>query len=441
MGLGSKKLSVIIAIVAVTVAAFFGVWFYHLYNDYAEKQKLIKETADADSKTHITVTFMSTQSSWSMTIADLIADFEEENEDIDIEYDIISETGFYEDTLNVLYARGELGDIAEMVNPSFFEKENLLYELPDDITYAVKYVSAYDGKKYAVGTACYTSGIIYNKDIFERYGLSEPKNYDEFIEICETLKNEGVTPIVLAGANSWNLSVLLNHYFDNNVLKYNQYWMAEMLSNKASWEDDDVKDMFSDMKELFEKGYIDTLWNNTTDIMLPELMVNGSAAMSYTCSWMVNEVENLDDETNLGWFYLPDSNGQTITDKEVYSYWTITKECSEDEDKLEAAERFLRYFYSEGVYEKTCANITGLSALKRDCDIEYTDMQKEVVDKSTEVDKIFTISLTNSFVPQQFRSYMFELIYPLLEGELDTDELCTSLQERWEEVLEEEENE
>ncbi len=435
MDASGKKITAVIAAVGVALLIIFGVWFYNLYVDYKLKQSTY--TGSSDEKTHITVTFMSEQSGWSMAMADIILEFEEENPDVEVDYEIRSETGFYEDTLNVLYARGELGDVAEMVNPSFFEKENLLCELPEDITDMNRYVSAYDGKKYAVGTACYTSGILYNKDIFEKYSLSEPQNYDEFLEICETLSDQGITPIALAGANSWNLSVLLNHYFDNNILKYNQYWMAEMLGGKASWEDDDVNGMFLMMQELFTGGYVDSLWESTTDIMLPELITGNNAAMTYTCSWMVNEVENLGESVSLGWFYLPDSNGQRITDKEVYSYWTITKECGEDADKKDAAERFLRFFYSEGIYEKMCTNITGIEAVKRDCDVKYTDMQKEVVDKSTQVDKIFTISLTNSFVPQEFRSYMFEQMYPFLEGELKLSEFTGRLEEKWEKVLEE----
>lgn len=37
----------------------------------------------------------------------------------------------------------------------------------------------------------------YNKDIFEYFNIEIPKNYDDFIKICELLKEYNILPIAL----------------------------------------------------------------------------------------------------------------------------------------------------------------------------------------------------------------------------------------------------
>lgn len=420
----------LIILILIIVAAL---WFQNLYSEYQQRNTIIRE-GTTNTKTTLVVTFMNTENSWTTAVSDAITSFEKENEDIEVKYSIKDENGFYEDALNVLYARGELGDVTEMVNPSFFERENLLSEMPEEVTSLGKVISTYGGTKYGVGTVKYTAGIVYNKDIFKEYGLSEPRNYEEFLELCETLKTKGITPIALAGANSWNVSVLLNYFCDNNVLVDDNNWFGNLLNGSASWTDDNAKTMFTQMKELIDLGYIDPLWETTTDIMVPEMLINGTAAMSFTCGWMVNEIEHLDSSVNLGWFYLPDSDGNINAHEEVYSYWTITKSCGEDEAKLDAAKRFLEYFYSDGVYEQMCQSLTGMPITMRDTNVTYTSAQQEVIDKFVQADNVFSISVHNSFVPQSFRRYLFEKIYPFLRNEIYVDNLCSLLDEQWNKV-------
>ena len=40
--------------------------------------------------------------------------------------------------------------------------------------------------------------MYYNKAIFDKYGLEVPTTYDEYVQVCDTLKENGVTPVALA---------------------------------------------------------------------------------------------------------------------------------------------------------------------------------------------------------------------------------------------------
>jgi raffinose/stachyose/melibiose transport system substrate-binding protein len=56
-----------------------------------------------------------------------------------------------------------------------------------------------DGKDYIIPISYNTMGILYNKDIFAKYGLSAPKDFAELLKVCETLKSNGVTPFLITG--------------------------------------------------------------------------------------------------------------------------------------------------------------------------------------------------------------------------------------------------
>lgn len=65
-----------------------------------------------------------------------------------------------------------------------------------------------DGKVYGVPFAVQTVQIIYNKSVFDKYSLSEPKNLNEFETLLKTLKSNGVTPLEVPGREGWALAMM-----------------------------------------------------------------------------------------------------------------------------------------------------------------------------------------------------------------------------------------
>jgi len=65
-----------------------------------------------------------------------------------------------------------------------------------------------DGHIYGVPFGIQAVAAYYNKGIFDKLGLSEPTTWDEFINVLETLKKEGYTPIAAPAKDTWMLPII-----------------------------------------------------------------------------------------------------------------------------------------------------------------------------------------------------------------------------------------
>ena len=145
-----------------------------------------------------------------------------------------------------------------------------------------------DGKQYGVPWGYYQWGIYYRSDIFAKYNLSEPKTWNEFLKVSETLKSNGVTPVTIGTKYLWTAA----GWFDYLNLRVNgiEYHMDLMLG-KATYLDPELDKVFEVWKELLEKGYF--LENHATyswqEAQAP--LINGTAAMYLIGNFIIPDLE------------------------------------------------------------------------------------------------------------------------------------------------------
>ena len=72
-------------------------------------------------------------------------------------------------------------------------------------TLATAAVSAfqYSGKLYGIPLYLDAKFMGYNKSLFEKAGVSEPKTFDELLTACATLRKSGVTPVSFGNKEGW----------------------------------------------------------------------------------------------------------------------------------------------------------------------------------------------------------------------------------------------
>ncbi|WP_405923068.1 ABC transporter substrate-binding protein [Streptomyces sp. NBC_00035] len=140
-----------------------------------------------------------------------------------------------------------------------YAKKNLLLDLdevwsssPDLKGYSKALNSlctATSGKKVFVPSTYYWWGMFYRKSNFAKWGVSEPKSWDDFLDLCDKLKSKGVAPIGLGagGGTAWVASA----WFDYLDIRINgAQYHRELLAGKHRFDDPEVRKVFDRWQEV-----------------------------------------------------------------------------------------------------------------------------------------------------------------------------------------------
>jgi raffinose/stachyose/melibiose transport system substrate-binding protein len=254
----------------------------------------------------------------------ILAIFEAENPNIDVKF---------EPTLNTDYdpqmtAAIEAGTGPDVFACRPFDRALLLYQaggLTDvsDIEGLSHFSDVAKGAwttddgsvTYCVPMASVLHGFIYNKDIFDKLGLSVPKTESEFFAVLDAIKAAGITPLAITTKDAWTTQVMAfenmwpnfaggepaRQGIINGTMKFTDPGFVSALTTISRW-----KDYLPEGHESL--GYADA----------QQLFPLGQAAIYPSGSWEIPGFEALAD-FNMGAFkpYTPDGATECWISDEV----------------------------------------------------------------------------------------------------------------------------
>lgn len=433
---GQKSKRNIIMVITILCVALGVLGFSFLvdfvYNRTVEKVESEELEEQAQKQVELTVTYAYQNPIWNAAIENMIHEFEEANPDITISYEVSYEDQVYEDILSKKIARNELGDIVQLKNPESYAQGNLLGEISDDVAGLVSSTYTLDGKTYGVGAVESTWGILYNKEIFQKYGLEEPATYQDFLNICGFLSRREITPIGVGGSDLWHMEYWVNHFFRSDIIAQDPDWLKKCQTGEVSWTDELPQKMMEHLCEVFQDGYVNADWLTTTDTSLSYLMSQGSVAMIYTSPWSAASIQSMAEDMELGWFYVPDENGQICAADNLDTFWAVTHDCEADEDKYEAAMRFFTFFYSKESYSELCMSTYTFPISKSNSKTSLDDFHQDVLAAFQSADLRITAYIGNEDTPEDFEKSMLDIVRKVLSGELTAEDGLLQIQEVWE---------
>ena len=95
----------------------------------------------------------------------------------------------------------ELADAGMVVDMQAFLEE--IGAIDNFIGASLDYIRLDDGSLYGIPWEFATDMFWYDKDVYEKYNLEVPKTFDDLLENCRILKENGETPIIVDGADGW----------------------------------------------------------------------------------------------------------------------------------------------------------------------------------------------------------------------------------------------
>lgn len=404
-----------------------------------QKTPAVPEEEETE-QTVINLVYAFQNKQWNACVEEVIRRFEETHPHIDVQYEIRYEDTVYEDLLFRLAARDELGDVVQIKEPYAWAHSGLIATLPQSLTQQVSTLCTVDGETYGVCALGTTTGIVYNKAIFDRFGLSLPTTYDDFLALCATLKENGVTPLGVGGKDLWHFEYWLNHFLRTDILSIEPDFLAQCSSSERDWNDPLITTMLTHLNDLFRLGYVDAGWPSTPDGSMAHLLAEEQVAMVFSGPWLATDALALDENLNLGWFYVPASDGTVIAGDSLDVFWTVTSSCAADPARYAAATAFLEFFYSEGLYEETYSAMAGFSTLNdrsRDRQSDEAILQEVNLAHSAAAQCIRGY-VGDENTPPGFEKQLLTLLSRMCAGELTVAETQALSAEYWATYLEQE---
>jgi ABC-type glycerol-3-phosphate transport system substrate-binding protein len=188
----------------------------------------------------------------------------------------------------------------EMVEKGVLEPLNTLWDTHNLSNYFTKETRdslLYKGKVWNIPWATKVNIVIYNKQLFASKGYSEPKSLAEFEQLCRTIKQSGIYPIV----SGWK--ALYRSAFPFELLTPSLGGPAEyvrLASLEKSFDTPVARKVLTTWKAWVEAGYWFPDGRARTWSEALSLLKEGKAAMDFIGSYAVPVLEQS------GWKYAVD---------------------------------------------------------------------------------------------------------------------------------------
>lgn len=160
----------------------------------------------------------------------------------------------------------------------------------------------WNGEIYALGRnrGGMILGTLYNKDYFRELDLEVPDCWEEFLQCCQILQDNGITPITMGDRDSFVTQFGLYQLAANIIYPENPEYDQGLWSGNTHFTDPGTWDTVIEMYgELYKKGYMDSDSLKLGNAGAMDKFYKGAAAMTFT-----NEIYPKDEE-HFGSFPLP----------------------------------------------------------------------------------------------------------------------------------------
>lgn len=289
---------------------------------------------------------------------EIVANFEEENPDIDVELQLTPWSQYWtkldaamgaDSAADVFWMNTYLPKYAEagVLEPldDYIEKDQIYME---DYVKATVDSNQYEGVQYCMPKGMDTVQVFYNKAIFEKYQVPVPEKgwtWEDMKETAAQLK----TAMDQAGSDEYPILMELDAQpsFFNFIVQDGGFVLSDD-SKEAGFDQDGTKKAYQDLVELMEEGLMPGS-QVLSDTKGTDLFLSQKGALLFMGSWKVSVLDEASFADQIGTIEMPskEEGNQSVmgglgfamnaASEEKDAAWQLVKYLSgEESNKLQA---------------------------------------------------------------------------------------------------------
>lgn len=245
--------------------------------------------------TPVTITALIWAPDWRAGMQQIATEFSRRNPDITVKLEFMGGNSV-EENLKPRVAANNLPDLVS-VNPNAYAAELADLGRLTDIgestawrrmlpTLKADWMSP-NGKRFGISGGIAAPLIYYNKAQFRAAGIGQlPRNFDEFLDVCERLKRSGHTPLYWSGGFP-NLigNGAFSFGFANNIVANTPDWKARIADGTLALDTPAGADIFAKIRNIARRGYTQPNVLESGQEEGISAFVDGKVAMAFQGTW------------------------------------------------------------------------------------------------------------------------------------------------------------
>ena len=363
----------------------------------------------------------------------LVSDFGEQNNIIIDDQSTVSTEEWKNETVQGILSSENIPDVIFyftgadsqelLMNRSFVSIEEIREVYPDygmNIRpSSMEFMKEFDNKHYAIPVRGFWEGVYCNTDIFEKYSLALPTNWEEFLTAIDVLNQNGIVPV------SASLQDVPHYWIEHIILA--QGGSLEHQLNPYTYVPDSWVMAMENFADVYRRGAFATDVFETTNADAIAEFTNKESAMLLEGSWTLSQI--LDQETTVIVPMPSTQNGNKEYTDIISGFSTgfyISTEAWNNPEKRDAAVEFVMHMTSNESIAALC-HTGGAPSADIDMQSNSTKLQESV--KQLQENADVTVMPIDSSLNKEAWSFFVATIPTMLKGEVTPLELITKISE------------
>lgn len=229
----------------------------------------------------------------------------------------------------------------------------------ENLSEAALYQSTYDGKVFSVPLTFTGFGFYWNVDMLAEHGLKVPEKLEEFLTVCETLKEAGILPYGANKGYALTVPAMCMGLEELYGSEDREQRIADLNSGKVSISTY-MREGFAFLRQMIDKGYLDPRQAMDT---VPneewEMFFNGE------CAFICTGLANLQEKAGKAAFETKMTGIPVLPEGAVTVYGADLRLCVNPKSPhLETALEFIEMVGTREALDKSASLEKSLSSAK-----------------------------------------------------------------------------
>jgi ABC-type glycerol-3-phosphate transport system substrate-binding protein len=274
------------------------------------------------------------------------------------------------------------------------------------------------GEVYGLPYNMLYQGVLYNRNIFYRFGLEVPRTTEDMEQLITRLNEVEITPFASHFQENWYSANILMQFAANQVFPVYPEWGDEFRAKLRSFSSSkEYIQCFEQVKTVFCNSWPDAMTVNQSKCN--KRFANEEAAMFVTGTWSIQTLHSIRPDMKIGFFPYPNQRGDA---KLIYEP-NITFMRNAHSENTELADKIILALIEDKELAASVAAFTQTESLIKDVEVDSLTMIRDDVDDYMQNSKAIDVTIGNNQLIWYFQDICAQQMAPWLNDKTSLESM------------------